>query len=525
MPRKLLHADGKLLAAELADAGLRIGTSKIAHERLKQFLSGISVSSRILCVDRTGWHAHNDAHVFVLSDAKSFGPNSKNVILQGDRISTLGAPAMRGTLGEWQDQVARFAVGNHRLGLFMSCAFAGPLLEITAEPSGGLHLHGVAQSGKTTALAVAASVWGRADAAGVIRTWRATANGLEGVAAQSTDGLLALDEISAADGNEVGDIIYQLANEGGKVRAHIDGSARRQKTWRTIFISTGEQTVAAKMAERGKIVHAGQDVRLTNIAADAGAGLGVFQELHGMRGPAEMAAHLREVTRCVAYGTAARAFLDRLATERAKDPAELLAFINDRRQAFLEKILPAGADGQVISVARQFGLIAAAGELAISFKILPWPKNEALLAAAAGFRSWLAERGGPGAAEDREAVRAIRLFIEQHEESRFRLLLPAAAYEPRSRGEETRSGRETINRVGFRREMSVGGCEFLIFPEAWKSEVCKGLDPARAAAALHAAGFLERGESKNWAKKHRVPGIPGSPRFYTINARILSADG
>jgi hypothetical protein len=40
---------------------------------------------------------------------------------------------------------------------------------------------------------------------------------------------------------------------------------------------------------------------------------------------------------------------------------------------------------------------------------------------------------------------------------------------------EVRTGRQTIGRVGFRRETEEGG-EFLILPECWKLEVCKGLD-------------------------------------------------
>ena len=45
-------------------------------------------------------------------------------------------------LAEWQDQVAKYALGNSRLALFLSAGFAGALLEIIAEPCGGLHLHG-----------------------------------------------------------------------------------------------------------------------------------------------------------------------------------------------------------------------------------------------------------------------------------------------------------------------------------------------------------------------------------------------
>ena len=63
----------------------------------------------------------------------------------------------RGTLDEWQQNIARLAVGNHRLGLFIAAAFAAPLLDVTSERTGGLHVHGNSQSSKTTLLQSAAS--------------------------------------------------------------------------------------------------------------------------------------------------------------------------------------------------------------------------------------------------------------------------------------------------------------------------------------------------------------------------------
>jgi putative DNA primase/helicase len=521
MPRKLLHEGSNPIAAQLENAGLSVGTDQREHNLLKQFLSGITVNRRLRCVSRTGWHEVNGGHVYVLSDTESFGPEAKGVILQADRIAARTAPETSGTLADWQTQIARYAVKNHRLGLFLAAAFTGPLLELTAEPSGGIHMHGGSQSGKTTALRVAGSVWGQATTKGVIRTWRATANGLEGVAAKATDGLLLLDEISQANADEVGDIIYQLGNEAGKARAGRDGSARASTTWRLIYLSTGEKTVGVKMGERGNTVNAGQDVRLVNIPSDASAGLGAFQELHGFKDGAALSAQLTRAAEISAYGTAARAFLDRLASDRAADPNVLTTYISARRQAFLDKVLKTSADGQVISVARRFSLIAVAGEMATQFGILPWPENEAFAAAETGFKAWLRERGGTGAAEDRQAVLTVRRFLEQHGESRFRLLLPKTQQQPND--EEFRAGRETVNRAGFRREIldGDGGEEFLIFPEAWKQEVCKGIDPARAAAALDAAGFLDKGDSQHWPKKHRVPGIIGTPRFYTVHNSIL----
>src|SRR4029077_11311279 len=98
----------------------------------------------------------------------------------------------RGSLAEWKDNVARLAVGKSRL-----------LLAANAE-SGGIHLRGASSTGKSTALVMAGSVWGGGARGGYVRSWRATANGLEGVALAHCDALLCLDELSQVPAREAG---------------------------------------------------------------------------------------------------------------------------------------------------------------------------------------------------------------------------------------------------------------------------------------------------------------------------------
>lgn len=50
-----------------------------------------------------------------------------------------------------------------------------------------------------------------------------------------------------------------------------------------------------------------------------------------------------------------------------------------------------------------------------------------------------------------------------------------------------------INRAGIVRE-DQGEKQFLIFGEAFKSEVCKGFDPRMVAQALESRGYLQRGQ-------------------------------
>jgi hypothetical protein len=49
--------------------------------------------------------------------------------------------------------------------------------------------------------------------------------------------------------------------------------------------------------------------------------------------------------------------------------------------AFVAEVAPAGADGQVCRAAARFGIIAAGGETAQRYGIVPWPANEAIGAA------------------------------------------------------------------------------------------------------------------------------------------------
>ncbi|MBS0984234.1 DUF927 domain-containing protein [Gluconobacter cerinus] len=515
IPKKMVHGEGRDIAGELEDAGLNCSISGTRY--LRQFIASVHTKLRLRCVNRAGWHPTQGGHSFILPGGQTIGTGARSVVFQSSRATTGREFATAGSLGDWEREIAAYAVGNSRLALFISAAFAGPLLDIAGEQSGGLHLVGKSQSGKSTSAFIAGSVWGRGDREGQIRAWRGTANGLEGVAAETSDTVLILDEMGQADAREVGEIAYMLANNTGKQRASRNGDARQRKTWRVLFLSTGEVTLAAKMGEAGKRVMAGQEVRLVNIPADAGAGMGAFENLHGMSSGGDLADHLRTASRTY-YGTASRVFLSHLVQDRASKAEDLEQAIKAIRKRFEAAFVPAGADGQVRSVAGRFALIAAAGGLAQGYGVLPWNRGEALDAAGICFTAWLTERGSTGASEDTKAIEQVRAFIEQHGESRFSNIArmkSTLAGEPA----ETR----TINRAGFKRTVGTTEgerWEYLFLGETWKAEVCKGLDATCAARAVRDAGYLIPADAKNLTTPIRVPG-EGRPRVYVIRSDIM----
>lgn len=259
---------------------------------------------------------------------------------------------------------------------------------------------------------------------------------------------------------------------------------------------------------------AGQEVRLVSIQADAGAGMGMFETLHDMPSAGDLADHIRRAARTT-YGTASRAYLNALVKDRTNDEAGLIAGIKGMVDAFADICLPnVKIDGQVRSVVRRFGLVAAAGEMAAAYKILPWQHGAATRAAKVCFESWLSDRGGTQAAEDQEAIEQVRAFIEAHGESRFTNL---------NRADEGGLHSRTNNRAGYRRVEDGpddGRWEYLIFPEAWRKEVCKGLDAKRAAKVLYEAGHLKVGDPGRPTKSVRIP-EEGLKRFFVLKNSIL----
>jgi putative DNA primase/helicase len=517
----MIHRQGNEIAEELENAGLPCAPDGRAHDLLKRFVGGVKTSRLMRCVTRTGWHPGETGPVFVLPGGEAFGRGAGDTILQADHASADAAYRAAGSLAGWQSGVAALAVGIERVALFLAAAFAGPLLDVMGEPSGGVHYVGDSRTGKSTAAVVAASVWGKPTSDAQMRAWRGTANGLEGVAAETSDALLILDEMGQADAREVGDVIYMLANESGKQRASRTGAVRRRQSWRTLFLSTGEITLAQKMGEAGKKAMAGLEVRLVNLPANAGAGMGIFQNLHGRLTPAALAEELRDAAR-LHHGIAARAFIARLAADRAANGAELRETLEALRAAFIAEHVPAGAAGQIRSVAGRFALIGAAGELARDYGVLLWPEGEALRAAAACFAAWLAERGGTGSGEDTAALAQVRAFLEAHGESRFTLLTPPTSGAEPAPPDVAR----TINRAGFRRRTGSGDAErweYLILPETWKTEVCKGLDAKRTAEMLALRGFLIGGMQRHRAVLQRIP-AEGPRRVYIVSGAILGDD-
>lgn len=497
MPLELLQSDGTDMRRELARMGLSIAPGKAQRDLLASYVQVWPVEHRARCVERLGWHGS----VYV-TPSESIGQDDEIVVFQNAHALD-PALSTAGTLEAWRALVALPSAGNSRLVFALSAAFAGPLADVAGEDSGGFHFRGGSSTGKTTGLKVAASVWG--DPNSYPRLWRATANGLEGLAALHNDGLLILDELSQIDPKEAGEAAYLLANGQGKARASRTGAARQAARWRLLFLSAGEESLTALMARAGRKTNAGQEIRLADIDADAGAGMGAFEVLHDQPSPAALALAIKDAA-MRNHGTAGIAWLRCIVAERATLPDVIEASI----KGFIVDAVEGNAAGQVLRVARRFALVAVAGELASHYGITGWAAGEAIQAAHKCFAAWLEAFGGTGNREERNVLSQVRAFFEAHGASRFEDI--------HATGEQ-----RIINRAGFYRNGASGDREFLVLPEAFRRDVCSGFDFKAATAALLEAGWLAPGEGTRPTQKPRIPGM-GPTRCYVLTARMWEGE-
>ncbi len=186
MPGTFLKGNGEQAIEELLRLGLTVHPGLKQKRHLLEYLATTKVETKARCINHTGWYKQS----FILPN-KVYYPSSKNeeaLIYHSDY--TLPNYKQLGTLDEWTHNISSYCAGNSRLMFVVAMAFAGPLVGLLGLESGGFHLVGESSIGKSTVLAVAASVYGNKD---YVRTLRATDNGLEGLAAQHNHALLILD--------------------------------------------------------------------------------------------------------------------------------------------------------------------------------------------------------------------------------------------------------------------------------------------------------------------------------------------
>jgi putative DNA primase/helicase len=167
--------------------------------------------------------------------------------------------------------------------------------------------------------------------------------------------------------------------------------------------------------------------------------------------------------------------------------------------------LPTRADDAVKRLARTFGLIAAAGQLASELKVIPVPADEMAAGVRKCFLDWLASRGGARSKTGATALIALRDYIARNL-GRF---VPT---------HEVKNSQQSMI-AGYRKESNGDGVFYL--PIATWKEVLASAPRAKLVEELDKLGLLIRqGKSKDDTIVKKLSGGI-NVRVYAVSARIL----
>jgi putative DNA primase/helicase len=329
---------------------------------------------------------------------------------------------------------------------------------------------------------------------------------------------------------EAGAAAYQLASGQAKARAQTNGTLRRRLEWRVVILSTGEIPLASHIeaSRKGDRPMTGQELRLLDIEADAGKGMGVWQALHGLQGPAAFSDAIKAAAGGH-YGHAGPAFVDKFA--RTRDETKAMA--RELVAGFLESAREAGDTGQAERGAMRFAVVAAAGELAAIWGIVPWTQGMASAAALVLFKRWAAGFGRARPREDQEIFRRMRHLLET-DRTAFEVL-----DDKPDDGDAGSPGDDLLapwrSRDGEARQLRIKGYIFAWRPspqepkemiagfhDAGWAETFKGLDTRQAARVLADHGFLVRGDGDRPKRAKKVRGQ--NRRLHWVRVALLEAD-
>jgi putative DNA primase/helicase len=379
--------DPSELFAELTNAGVNFFSRESKNALLAELQSFSADTPTFRVVTKLGYSGKQ----FVLP-TETIGTSKLPTVAVLDGLD----PAMvnkyrsRGTIAEWQTEIAGPSYKNTRCMFALALSFTGPVLSHVKGPrTGGFQIFGPAETGKSTTAAVAGSAWGchvsiERQEKGFSESWHTTAGKLELTALAHNGTFLALDETQRAGRNArqraevITDTAFALAEGNERERMTNTDSAQ---AWTFYYLSTSNLTFS-EIARAGGIeiddAHIG---RLFDIPCPA-SDHGIYDTIHGFRSGEAMTDALKRRCRRY-YGTAGPEFVRRLLQHRDEDGVDLKTVLagyrKDYRRALTEAALAEGLHS-LTRTASRFATVYASGCLAIRYRILPWSKKRLLRA-------------------------------------------------------------------------------------------------------------------------------------------------
>lgn len=337
--------------AQLMEAGLCVGDGR---EAVLNALSIATPEKELLIVRKPGFHSLDYKLHFITPGGQVLGPQSDVELSANARIPDKIAKG--GTFEGWMETTAAAlsVEGGHHWRLGVASGFAGTIVAYTGMDSCGMCLSGMSSAGKTTAQKLAASAWSKPSPHrdSLYQSVKATANGMEVLAARSSGMVLVLDELAQISGREIGNLIMTFASGAGKRRMNGDESLRQGYTWETFMVLSSERSLEDRVRSDEGQWTAGSSLRVVDIdVTDVNRSVprDTMTKIEGFN---------------THYGHAGPMFVERLLQIT---PDEVRRMVEEKAVALAGK----GAPSTVIRSARPFAILWTSGELAKRFGLVP----------------------------------------------------------------------------------------------------------------------------------------------------------
>lgn len=423
-----------------------------------------------------------------------------------------------GTFKNWYEGIEKYACGSAQVFVLAS-SIASYFLPLMNEDNAIFHFYGKSTTGKTLLLQLSASVHGCGGEPGdvggsMLGRWYATGNGVEGYLAQYSGSSLSLDELSALTGRDFGALLYNIVSGASKGRMTRQLNAQKTRKWSGYIHSSGEISIAEKLAEANKMLTEGQQHRAMSIE--------IKPEDAGKEGEtvAEIRARAEALKKLVVtdYGVAITELLGRLVSIPADDGVEVTYDV------LLEdvEVLVAEVKAQLISdltgkgfnltgvqhrALHRFAVVGAWGRFVAvgnEFTILPFTEEQVYSSVLEMAVRWLTDAENQYSPE-RQAVLKIHQNLQQKRHVHFI-------------SENTQSRDKAGVLWGY-----IRGSDFLIFSSVFEGwcDSC-GIATSKVANKLMEVGLLKPESASHFKKRLTIQGKP--ELVYQVSQKLLERD-
>lgn len=242
--KRLMGSDG---VAEMFSRGAAIRDRELFRHYVVAAVDAFNAKERLMTkYEQFGWK--DDDRSF-LWGRRLYTPDAIETVIGSDEVKTRAQflqPRPGGSLERWSNAADKlFSVDCEPHAFALLCAFAAPLMRFHSTDEGGALVSLVSPesgSGKSTALAAVASVWGKYDGLSLNNFDTRVSKGI-------TLGVLGnlpavYDEIAHRDPEVLKEFVLTFTNGRDRMRGTTDGTIRHTaQRWQTILVTAANRSI------------------------------------------------------------------------------------------------------------------------------------------------------------------------------------------------------------------------------------------------------------------------------------------